>query len=159
MLRDRHLVPLSRQHQHALALCVRIRRALAGRSAADASRWESEVAGAFAAEISHHFAAEEQVLFPALHTLPALRPLVEELLSEHVRLRSQVAAAAEHRLGHKGLLELAETLSQHVRKEERRLFEPMQQHLPAPAMARLGADLERFFAARGLGSAACSLPP
>ena len=27
MLRDKNLVPLSRQHQHALALCVRINRA------------------------------------------------------------------------------------------------------------------------------------
>ena len=83
---------------------------------------------------------------------------MDELLSEHARLRSQVAAAAEHRLGHAGLLELAETLSEHVRKEERRLFEQMQQHLPAPALARLGADLERFFAARGLAGVACALP-
>jgi hemerythrin-like domain-containing protein len=27
MLRDKSLIPLSRQHQHALALCVRIERA------------------------------------------------------------------------------------------------------------------------------------
>ena len=63
MLRDPSLIPLSRQHQHALALCVRIDRALEA-SGFDLKTWQEEVEQHFAQEIQFHFAAEEQVLFP-----------------------------------------------------------------------------------------------
>ncbi len=58
MLRDKNLVPLSRQHQHALAMCVRIDRA----SLADLENqaWQVELQQIFEGEISVHFAAEEK---------------------------------------------------------------------------------------------------
>ena len=59
MLRDKNLVPLSRQHQHALALCVRIDRA-APIAEPDLAEWHREIAQHFHAEIHVHFAAEEQ---------------------------------------------------------------------------------------------------
>jgi len=59
MLRDANLIPLSRQHQHALALCVRIDRALpVGDS--DLAAWQSEITQQFQTEIGVHFAAEEK---------------------------------------------------------------------------------------------------
>jgi len=64
MLRDKNLVPLSRQHQHALALCVRIDRA-APIAEPDLAAWQAEIGQHFRAEIRVHFAAEEQFVFPA----------------------------------------------------------------------------------------------
>jgi len=40
MLRDKNLIPLSHQHQHALALCVRIERA-SPISADDLEAWQA----------------------------------------------------------------------------------------------------------------------
>ena len=62
MLRDKNLIPLSHQHQRALALCVQIERSLdAGK--ADLSTWQPEIELHYSQEIKLHFAAEEQVLF------------------------------------------------------------------------------------------------
>jgi len=63
MLRDKSLIPLSHQHQRALALCVRIERA-SPIPEADLAAWEMEVARLFEQEIKIHFTAEEEVLFP-----------------------------------------------------------------------------------------------
>ena len=42
MLRDKNLIPLSRQHQHALALCVRIERAIQA-GEIDTQAFQSEI--------------------------------------------------------------------------------------------------------------------
>ena len=79
MLRDKNLVPLSRQHQHALALCVRIERA-SPIPESDLAAWQAEIHQLVRSEIAIHFAAEEQILFPAAKRFPELIPLVEELI-------------------------------------------------------------------------------
>jgi hypothetical protein len=75
MLRDKNLIPLSHQHQRALALCVRVDRAQPI-PAADLESWQTEIEQHFEQEIKIHFAAEEQVLFPTACRFPALVPLV-----------------------------------------------------------------------------------
>jgi hemerythrin-like domain-containing protein len=82
MLRDPSLIPLSHQHQHALALCVRLQRALQA-GAADPGVWQAEVCQLYADEVRFHFLAEEKVLFPAARQFSELAALVEELSVEH----------------------------------------------------------------------------
>ena len=86
MLRDKNLIPLSRQHQHALALCVRINRA-AMDTPMEVKAWQEEIQQHFEQEIQYHFAAEEAYLFPAARRYSELSLLVEELLGEHAQLR------------------------------------------------------------------------
>jgi hypothetical protein len=62
MLRNKSLIPLSHQHQRALALCVRIDRAQPIPDA-DLQAWQAEIEQHFEPEIRVHFAAEESVLF------------------------------------------------------------------------------------------------
>ena len=57
MLRNKNLVPLSHQHQHALALCVRIERA-SPIADSDLSAWQTEIAELGRTEIAAHFSAE-----------------------------------------------------------------------------------------------------
>ena len=71
MLRDKSLIPLSHQHQRALALCVRIDRAQPIPDA-DLQAWQEEIEQHFEQEIKFHFAAEESVLFPAARGFPEL---------------------------------------------------------------------------------------
>jgi hemerythrin-like domain-containing protein len=142
MLRDKNLIPLSHQHQHALALCVRIDRA-SPIAEEDVAPWQDEIAQQFQGEIAIHFAAEEGVLFPEAKRFEELVPLISELLAEHSDLRSRLAVATAGRMSGSDLLALAQGLSQHIRKEERQLFERLQQLLSTPEMADIGTRLEK----------------
>ncbi len=157
MLRDPSLVPLSRQHQHALALCVRIRRALeAGNAGVNA--WSTEVRDAFAREIGVHFAAEEALVFPEARQFASLAPLVDDLLSDHAALRDYFQRAEAGTLDAAALADFALRLDDHIRKEERQLFEQMQDQVPRDRMDKLGAALQRYLEEHGTG-AACRISP
>jgi hemerythrin-like domain-containing protein len=146
MLRDKSLVPLSRQHQHALALCVRINRAALA-SPAELKAWQSEVKQHFELEIQYHFAAEEEHIFPVARRYSELRLLVDELAAEHAELRNYFAQAKARELDRAQLRRFVETLSAHIRKEERQLFEEMQRRMPAGELAALGEQVEGSLAA------------
>jgi hemerythrin-like domain-containing protein len=141
MLRDKSLIPLSRQHQHALALCVRIERA-APIGEADLEAWQREIAQQFRNEVSVHFAAEERVLFPAARQFEELIPLTEELVAEHSQLRRSFAQAEGNEMSATDLVAFARGLSSHIRKEERRLFERMQELKSREELVALGGQLD-----------------
>ena len=141
MLRDKSLIPLSHQHQRALALCVRIDRAQPI-PVTEIESWQAEIERQFEQEIKIHFSAEEQVLFPAASQFPELVPLVEELLGEHVSLREFFTQAEERTMSTESLPAFAQQLSDHIRKEERQLFERMQQLMNEEDLAALGVRLE-----------------
>jgi iron-sulfur cluster repair protein YtfE (RIC family) len=157
MLRDKNLIPLSHQHQHALALCVRIDRSL--QAGGQAAEWLPEVAAIFDSEIRYHFTAEEKVLFPACEKYEPLKPLVKHLLSEHGTLRGFFAMAANRTMDTRQLATFHQTLSQHVRTEERDLFEQLQQLMPADEMTSLGAAMLRYFETSGMPGPACDIRP
>lgn len=142
MLRDKSLVPLSRQHQHALALCVRIERASPIRES-DLSAWHGEIAQHFQAEIRIHFVAEEQVVFPLARRHGELNSLVEELLLEHQLLRGYFKKVEAGQLSTEEILAFARKLSEHIRKEERQLFEHMQELIKPDELAGMGRELDR----------------
>ena len=152
MLRDKSLIPLSHQHQHALALCVQIDRALKS-GQPDLARLHSEVQRLFRDEIRYHFESEEKVLFPAA-AKAGLGGLVDELLVEHGSLRKY---AAKQTLTMAELQIFAESLSAHIRKEERQLFEKLQELLSAEDMAGLGSALDAYFRGSGMAGASCAL--
>jgi hemerythrin-like domain-containing protein len=141
MLRDPSLVPLSRQHQHALALCVRIQRALRAGSV-DLGAWQSEIHQHFSDEVRFHFAAEEQVLFPVARRFAELAALADELTSDHALLRLYFANSEQGGMDHQELEAFATALSTHIRKEERQLFEGLQQRLQPEELTSLGTALQ-----------------
>lgn len=141
MLRDKSLVPLSRQHQHALALCVRIDRA-SPIAQSDLSAWQIEIVQHFQAEIRIHFIAEEQFVFPAARPFSELSPLVDEFLSDHAWLRERFTRAEAQRLPATEINEFARRLSEHIRREERQLFERLQQLMSAEELALMGQKVD-----------------
>lgn len=154
MLRNKNLVVLSRQHHRALALCVRLDRALhAGQL--DAEAWQLEIAQHFEQEVGVHFAAEESEVFPVAARFAELKPLVAELQSEHWVLRELFARATSRTLDSAGMSEFVEKLALHIRKEERELFEGMQRVVSEEELSSLGLGLDRALAA---ASDACILP-
>jgi len=157
MLRDKSLIPLSHQHQHALAMCVRLDRALA-KGDADLDTWQDEIAGIWESEVRFHFQAEEQFLFPAAQKYASLQQLAQQLIAEHTTLRDFFARAKARQMGAVALKSFGETLSQHIRTEERQLFEEVQRQMPAEELARTGAVMEEYFSKSGMPGASCALP-
>jgi hemerythrin-like domain-containing protein len=152
MLRDKSLIPLSHQHQHALALCVRLERTLqAGK--VDAAAWQEEIRQIFEQEISIHFAAEEKAVFPLAMEFDSLQPVVKQLLEEHQVLRRMFGSVSE--MDDTSLLAFAQTLSGHIRTEERQVFEGLQACLSPDRLAALGKALEK---ALEDASKACIIP-
>ena len=141
MLRDRSLIPLSHQHQRALALCVRIDRAQPI-PAADLEAWQVEIEQHFEQEIRIHFSAEESALFPAARRFPELIPLVEELSADHAALRQSFSQAEARLMSAEALPAFAQQLSAHIRKEERRLFERLQELMTPEDLTGLGIRLK-----------------
>lgn len=137
------LIPLSHQHQHALALAVMIRRRF-GIEKGDAL-WREEhaekIQKAWQAELKGHFEVEEGLLFPEMERHLGKLRLVDELRRDHVSLR--------------GLIKLLETspedalldgfgalLEAHVHKEERELFAEFEKKMPAAEARRIGLEIE-----------------
>ena len=140
MLRHKSLIPLSHQHQHALALCVRIERAQPI-PPKNLVLWLEEIERDFTQEFENHFSAEESVLFPAARQFPEMIPLADELLSDHAGLRECFSRAGAGTMSHEALLDFAAQMSKHIRKEERQLFERLQKLMTPKQLADLGVQL------------------
>lgn len=140
MLRDQSLIPLSHQHHHALAICVRIERAVqAGEF--DVEAWQTELQQSYEQEIRAHFAAEEEELFPLAGANETMRGLVRELADEHAMLRACFEQAAQRAMTETDLQTFATKLAAHIRKEERQLFEEMQRAMSTAELSALGVRL------------------
>lgn len=139
MLRDRSLIPLSHDHQHALALCVRIRRTLSGvKTASTIQTLADSVISHFETEMQGHFNCEETIVFPAFACIEGTCQLTAELVRDHrglAALVEQMRSQPDDRL----LESFAELLTEHVRKEERVLFEEIQRLLSREEMDRIGS--------------------
>jgi hemerythrin-like domain-containing protein len=158
MLRDPALIPLSHQHQHALALCVRIDRAPRS-TPSELSAWQAEIVSLFEQEIRFHFDAEERILFPAAERFAELRQLVADLRRDHDSLRGKVASAAAHTMSAADLKSFADHLATHVRREERELFEAMQKLFSTDELHELGTLVDAEFRANGIAGPTCRIQP
>jgi iron-sulfur cluster repair protein YtfE (RIC family) len=120
------LIPLSREHQYALMLCLRIHRGLIEHDA-DANWLQIKASQAvrfFEGELAAHFQAEEEILFPAMSELSGAPRIVDELLAEHDQIRQLIGQLRQIEPSSLAstLKEFADTLEAHIRKEERELF-------------------------------------
>jgi hemerythrin-like domain-containing protein len=154
VLRDKNLIPLSHQHQHALALCVRMERASPIPDNA-LNEWQDEIAMLSRAEIAIHFEAEERLVFPAARRFAELNSLVEDLLLDHHDLRKAFEMAEAQAMSPADLLNFSSRLSAHIRKEERQLFERLQELLSHEELDRMGSELSE---ALKDASQSCAIP-
>ena len=132
MKRHPALVPLSHDHHHTLVRARELRRAAA---ADDAARREASerFLRHFGLHVVRHFREEEELVFPLLPLQPAE---LDRVLAEHQRIR---ALAARLRRGPdpETVAELAALLEEHIRLEERVVFELVQERVPDAELAAL----------------------
>ena len=109
---------------------------------AELPAWQAEITQHFQNEIRIHFAAEERVVFPAARKFQELLPLLDELLTDHAVLREFFAKAEARNMSAMELSAFGQRMSDHIRKEERQLFERLQQLLNQGELSRLGKNLD-----------------
>ena len=146
--RHESLLPLSREHHYGLMLCLRIHRGLPLHR--DDETWGREkavqVAEFFASDLTAHFKAEEEALFPAMRDFAGASELLNELLSQHrelERLGEQLRGAEGAQLA-EALVRFADLLEAHIRKEERELFPLYERQTSAEVAAEVGRAVKEI---------------
>lgn len=140
MRRAPALAGLSRDHHRELVQARRLLRA-AGASPAARLAAAREYVEAFFAETVEHFRREEEIVFPAYARHAGSTQVLERILREHMQLHGLVrtlrAEAAAGVVSPATVRALGELLREHVRVEERVLFEDVQRAVPAAELAQL----------------------
>ncbi len=116
--RHTYLQPLSRDHHHSLLLCWKIRTGFS--KGIEAERIKRYANWFFEHHISPHFELEENQVFPILRSD---NELVKRAISEHRRL-ARLFKGSGNTAKHLSLI--GEELEQHIRFEERVLFNEIQ---------------------------------
>jgi iron-sulfur cluster repair protein YtfE (RIC family) len=132
MKRHQALIPLSQDHHHGLLLAQLIKR-----NAPEYHGLPKDLLGKmnfakemFHKELAHHFKDEEQFVFPYLKGKDVeLDNLISEILNEHIMLKEKILALNDDPNLIEQLDEIGNILSEHIRKEERILFEKAQEIL------------------------------
>ena len=128
------LVPLSKEHHQELAQARRLLRA-ASAEPEERLAAASAYVEAFFTETVEHFRREEEILFPLYLRHAGSTPTLERILHEHMQLHGLVralqAAKAAGDIPSEALRTLGELLHDHVRLEERELFQEIERTVPA----------------------------
>ena len=130
MIRHPALIRLSREHNSGLLLAQQMKT-----GAAPYRGYPTDIEGKiqfliaeYEIKLKPHFAQEEEILFPKAGNVSAeMATLVEELVSEHRQLHLLIASVSSSPNKNELLNEIGVLLEKHIRKEERKLFEGIQQ--------------------------------
>ena len=137
MKRDKNLQELSRDHHHGLLLGWKIRQGI--KNNAEPKVMAKYVAYFADEALLHHFSEEEEQV---LNYLPDTDSMKQRTLQEHwviIQLVNQLKEAPSN--SYQALLELADTLDQHIRFEERELFPYLEQTLNSNELEAVGAAI------------------
>jgi len=138
MKRCPELVLLSREHHVALELALRLQRA----TQADAEAVRCAAVEFWDRDGQQHFRQEEELLLPALAARTSTAdPDIERVRIDHADLRSRFSnLSAGPGVGPDALRQLGRRLRDHVRFEERTLFERAQAELDPQQLAAIGRE-------------------
>ncbi len=138
MKRCSQLRKLSVEHQAALSLAVRVKRAADSASADDLKPWVVQIQERWWSELLPHFQAEESKLIPALEAA-GQADLVAQAIQEHRAIEDLVFDS--NLPCRTRLRRFADLLREHVRFEERILFETAQTKLSQHELDLIQAGL------------------
>lgn len=128
--RSPHLIPLSREHHHALLLSWKIE--MGFRKGIEPARMKKYADWFYTHHLLPHFEMEETLVFPALG---AEHPLVQQALQEHRRLVDLFTGNAPEA---DAMNAIGEELEKHIRFEERVLFNEIQAHATPEQLEAIG---------------------
>jgi iron-sulfur cluster repair protein YtfE (RIC family) len=132
MKRHFALIPLSQDHHKALLLAQLIKN-----NAPEYHGLPTDLIGKmnfakeiYHTELEHHFKDEEEFVFPYLKGKDVkLDNLISEIMNEHIILKEKILSLNDNPNLLDQLDEIGNILGEHIRKEERTLFEKAQEIL------------------------------
>lgn len=137
MRRHEPLIPLTRDHYHALVQVRRLRAAAEG-SEDDRRTAAKQFLDFFHTDTIHHFREEEEVVFPLVVEAHDVREILERVMMEHLYIHALVnklqAEFEEAVPTRDPLVTLASALENHVRFEEKVVFPLIEQRVGGPAL-------------------------
>lgn len=137
MKRCPQLEALSAEHHTALVLARRAARSAVGRGKLSVPQAWQQIEAAFAAELEPHFSIEEKFLVPPLEKFSdsEVTQALARLRDEHCLLRELVRDTQKHDA--ENLARFGQALHDHVRFEERTLFELAEAKLATAELDRI----------------------
>ena len=147
MKRHKSLFPLSHEHQHGLALALKLKypkRQLSSSNEAEISELKSELADKYENILRKHFRKEERYLVPGFED----NNLMKQMLGEHIKLEGLYNKIVSNSVGwtleqQRDMLNLfGELLDLHIRFEERELFPMIEKSLSEEQLEELGKKLK-----------------
>ena len=144
MKRHKSLYPLSHDHHHGLILAQLIKK-----NAPKYKNLPNTIDGKiehaiyfYNKELVKHFHNEEEVLFPSVKRRnESLDKLIQEIISEHKKIKSLVDLLKTTNNYEDVLDELGNLLESHIRKEERKLFPEIENVLSATELEKIAKAL------------------
>lgn len=146
MKRHPALIELSRDHHKGLLLAQLMKKdappykGLPTDPAGKCAYFHAE----FEVKLKAHFEEEEKILFPNVSSASVeIKQLCEELIEEHQQLYTLKTQLNPEKPDTTIMHEAGRLLEQHIRKEERVLFQKIQETLSKDALNELGEKLKR----------------
>lgn len=147
MQRHEGLIALSKQHHDALILAQLIKKNAPPYKGlpTDTKGKRKYTLEKFKEHLVPHFEAEELILIPfILGKDKKIDKLCSEILSEHQKIADIVEEIRIEKDVEDKLNELGKLLFSHIRKEERKLFQRVQDILPDEKLTKLGNELSHL---------------
>ena len=153
--RDPALVPLSNEHFSHLVFAKRLRE---GKPDKIKSNWPNnlnesklikQVKDYFTIDMLNHFTLEEQEVFPVyslyLEDNTPEKKLLDYILEHHQIVKGKITSldsfSGQELLAK--LQEIGTDIEEHIRKEERQLFEDIQKRIPSDELIEIGKILKK----------------
>jgi hemerythrin-like domain-containing protein len=136
--RNEHIKKLSREHHFSLLFCWKIRQGL--KMNIDIVRICEYVQYFWQHHLNPHMREEEKIFF-----VPLSDRQVQRAINEHKRIRQQIMNLKNYSGNNlrKRLSELADTVDDHVRYEERELFPHLERKLSKEQLEKIGEQFEK----------------
>ncbi|SFE36465.1 hemerythrin domain-containing protein [Alteribacillus iranensis] len=142
--RHESLYPLSHHHHSALFLALKLKRAGTEEARDSVEKVWHDLKEFWEPDGQNHFREEEEILLPAYYEYgPIETPEIQEMLIEHVKIRSAFYSLIQDSPDStpEELLprmhELGQMLEEHVRKEERIIFPVIEKAIPEEKLQEL----------------------
>lgn len=133
--RSAELAPLSRDHHQGLLLAFKLRQGI--KKSIEASRMAAYAKWFWTAHLVPHFDKEERYLPPVMGEND---PLIQQMMEEHVAIKSKIEHLAETATN-EAFEDVAQTITQHIRFEERVLFNEAEKRATPAQLQFLAAHL------------------
>ena len=134
--RSVQLQPLSREHHEGLLFVWKIRQGI--RNHTDTDKLREYTSWYWKHHIRPHFFQEEKVLTPLM---PVGHPLVVRMKKDHDFIR-ELIISIDKEVHKQDLIILTDLMEQHIRFEERELFQYMEEHLSEEELNLVHQQLE-----------------